>query len=315
MNVVVIGAGAVGGYFGGRLAQAGADVSFYVRDKRFKQLRERGLQVRSTHGDFTLNPHLVTEMSELPDADIVLLTVKGYHLPGTFPVLDALVARGAVVLPLLNGVNHIDTLVQRYEAAHVLGGACYIESTLTDDGDIAHTSPMHDIVFGALPDDSVHGSGGPGRAMLEQLQNAFVAANVNSTLSADVLADMWQKYVFLTSFSAVTAAVRGPIGKVLQDEIARNLLIQLVKEVEAIARAKGVGLADDLVNQIVQRLYHVSPSMTSSLHRDLEKGMPLELDELQGAAVHMGRQVGVDTPGFAVIYALLHPYASGVSGR
>ena len=315
MNVVVIGAGAVGGYFGGRLAQAGIAVTFYVRTGRFKQLRERGLQVHSTHGDFTLHPHLVTDLLDLPKADIVLLTVKGYHLPSTFPVLDALVGRGAMVLPLLNGVNHIDTLTERYGTTHVLGGTCYIESTLTAEGDVVHTSPMHDIVFGSLPGDSMHGPEGTGRAMLEQLQDAFAEAGVNSTLSENILVDMWQKYVFLTSFSAITASVRAPIGKVLQDEVTRDLLIKLVKEVESIARAKGIGLPNDLVNQVVQRLCNISPSMTSSLHRDLEKGMPLEINELQGAAVQMGRQLRIATPGFEVIYALLHPYAAGHGGR
>lgn len=312
MKMVVIGAGAVGGYFGARLAKAGSNVQFLVREGRFAQLRKRGLQVQSTHGDFELTPDITTSVEEAAaDADLVILSVKGYHLDALMPSLHRFVEHGADILPLLNGVSHFETLRKELGSEHVLGGVCYIESTLNKEGDVIHTSPMHDIVWGPMPGDEAHAPGGKQRDRLEQAQKLFEQAGFQSTLTDNVVPEVWKKFLFLTAFSGVTAASRGPIGKVLQDEPARHLLESLLEEGAAVAKARGAQVPDNLVDQVLGRLMNVPPTMTSSLHRDIEKGQPIEIDTLQGAWVDMGREAGVPTPAFGVIYALLHPYRDG----
>lgn len=150
MHIVIIGAGAVGGYFGAKMAKAGLPVSFMVRNKRYQQLQQTGLQVKSLHGDFIIEPTLVKTAEELEKPDVVLVAVKNYHLEGILEELSGVVEKGAVVLPLLNGIQHMDVLIERFGKEKVLGGVCYVESTLASDGSIHQTSSMQDIVFGPL---------------------------------------------------------------------------------------------------------------------------------------------------------------------
>lgn len=313
MKVVVIGAGAVGGYFGGKLAQAGTDVQFLVRPARERQLLQRGLRIQSVHGDFTVaQPNVTTSVEEAArDVEIVIVAVKNYHLDALLPTLDVLVENGADILPLLNGVQHFDTLTARYGSDAVIGGTCVVESTLDENGDVVQSSPMQEVIFGALPDSQAHQPDGPKFSRLSAFEAALEAAGVKATWSNDVLQDIWTKFLFLTAFSGVTASMRVPIGRVLQDEVSRRFVGGLIEEGVRVATARGVQLPTDVVDQVVQRLYHIDPAMTSSLHRDLDKGMPLEIDSLQGAWVKMGRATEVETPKFSALYAVLHPHRDG----
>lgn len=312
MKVVVIGAGAVGGYFGGRLAQAGEDVQFLVREARYLQLRERGLRLQSVHGNATIQPNITISPDDAArGAELVVVAVKNYHLKALLPTLDLCVANGADILPLLNGVQHFDILTARYGLDSVLGGTCLIESTMDEGGDVIQSSPMQELIFGPLPANQAHRPGGSKYHRLTAFETALQGAGVTATLSNDIKMDIWTKFLFLSSFSGVTASMRVPIGRVLQDEVARDFTARLLDEGVRVARAREVNLAEDVVDQVVQRLYHLNPSMTSSLHRDLEKGMPLEIDSLQGAWVQMGQEVGVPTPNFDALYAVLHPHRDG----
>lgn len=304
VRIVILGAGAVGGYYGGRLAQAGVPVTFLVREKRFEQLSRRGLRIQSVHGDMTIQPDLVRRAEEIEGGvDVVIVAVKNYHLQPALGQLAALVERGAKILPLMNGILHMETLLGAFGPDVVLGGSCYLESTLTADGDILQTSAMHDVVFGAI------GNGDP--AFLDELAEAFRRAGVDVRTSSAIMLDMWKKYLFLCTFSAVTAATRQPIGTILKDDVTFRFLQGLAAEGMAVAKAYEPLLPDDTMDQIMQRLHSISPRMTSSLHRDLEKGLPLELDSLQGALVEMGARHGISTPGIWAVYALLHPYRNG----
>ncbi|KPV45577.1 ketopantoate reductase family protein [Alicyclobacillus ferrooxydans] len=302
MNVVVLGAGAVGGYFGGKLAAVGVPVTFLVRERRYEQLSAHGLVVESRHGNFTVAPQLALSASEIDHPDIVIVALKNYHLEGALPQIRALVDKGALVLPLLNGVSHIDTLVHHFGANSVVGGACYIEATLDTEGHVVHTSPMHDIIFGTLS--------GKNHPLLSELEAAFQACGVPARQSSSILIEMWQKFIFLTSFSGITAATRKPIGDVLSDPVTRPFLNDLVREIESVAKA-AVNLSENAFEQVMNKLSSVSPSMTSSLHRDLEKGLPLEIDSLQGAVLALAERHGISVPSVRSVYAVLHPSKDG----
>lgn len=307
MNIVVLGAGAIGGYFGGRLAQGGACVTFLVREPRYRQLQQRGLRIKSPHGDAILRPTLSHSADDIREPDLVILAVKNYHLASTLPTLQTLVNRGAKVLPLLNGVQHMETLTRALGAGRILGGACYIEATLNADGDVVQTGPMQDVTFGAVePIDS---------AFLDDVADWFQRASIPVTLSPHIMVELWQKYVFLATISGITAAARLPVGAILDDPITVSFLRELINEIVEIAHQQQTGLPANLDNIVLSRVQALPRAMTSSLHRDLEKGLPLELDSLQGALIAMGREYGMNTPHLEAIYALLHPFAAGPAPR
>lgn len=303
MNIVILGAGAVGGYFGGKLTRAGLPVTFLVRERRYEQLKASGLHVQSIHGDFTVNPHLALSAREIEEPDIVIVALKNYHLKNAFPELHTLVRRGAKILPLLNGVQHMDILLSEFGPENVLGGLCYIEATLDAEGHVVHTSPMHDVIFGALtPIDPT---------WLSDLENAFKASEINVRVSHSIMADMWQKFIFLTSFSGITATTRKPIGESLSDSVATDFLQDMIQEIISVANAKQAALSADVFEQVMGKIRSLAPTMTSSLHRDLEKELPLEIDSLQGAVLEMANTLNVATPCVRSVYAILHPSKDG----
>lgn len=304
MRTVILGAGAVGGYFGGRLAKAGFPVSFLVRPARFETLSSNGLVVHSVHGDFSLNPTLLKKAEEAENPELVIVGLKNYHLEGALTDLEILVKKGAKVLPLLNGIQHVDRLIEVLGVENVLGGSCYIESTLNAKGEIVHTSPMHDIVFGAVSPETTE-------AFLDTLEEMLRAAEIPYKRSRTILAEMWNKYIFLASLSGITSAVRQPIGAALKDPVTFSFLSDLVSEVCQVAKSRAITLPEDLVDVVLSRMQGISPNMTSSMHRDLEKGQPLELESLHGALLRMAKEAGLKTPSICAVYALLHPYQNG----
>ena len=304
MNIVVLGAGAVGGYFGGRLASSGSAVTFLVRERRYQQLKNTRLNVQSTHGNFSVTPRLSLSTQEIDNPDVVLVAIKNYHLKDAFPQIKKLVQKGAKVLPLLNGVQHMETLISEFGQESVLGGLCYIETTLDENGKIVHTSPMHDIVFGSLTSFT-------DEPFLKDLEVAFKNSGVNIRRSQSIMVEMWQKFIFLTSFSGITAATRKPIGDILNDAVSHDFLQDMIQEIISVAEAKQVKLPSSTFEQVINKLKSVTPTMTSSLHRDLEKGLPLEIDSLQGAVLEMAKSCAINVPCIRSVYALLHPYQEG----
>ncbi len=309
MKIGVIGAGAVGGYFGALLAQAGEDVTFLVREDRYQAL-QRGLTVKSVHGDLFLEkPQLARSGAELLGCEVVLIAVKQYHLDGVWNDLRILAQGGAVLLPLLNGVRHMERLERDFGATRVLGGSCHIETTLDEAGAIVQTSDIRDIVFGALGDgDTVDQTL---EAVLDRLQESFLRAHIPAVRRVHILREMWKKYVFLSAFSGMTAATRSTIGTVWREHSTRMTLAHMFGELIAVARAKGIDLQETFHTAMMERVAGLSPLMTSSMHRDLEKGRPLELDSLQGDLIAMAEEEAVAAPIHKTIYAVLAPYRNG----
>lgn len=303
MKVLVIGAGAVGGYFGGKLARAGSDVTFLVRETRFKQLVQRGLGVHSVHGDFRITPKMIQSIESTDRPDLVIVAVKTYHLSSVTRSIAELASRGARVLPLLNGVSHMDVLRQAVPSGSLWGGVCYVESTLDDDGDILQTSPMQEIRMGALSEGE--------SPLLSQARDAFAAAGIPAIVEEHIETTMWEKYLFLLTLSSVTASLRRPIGVALADTAAAGFVNRFVKEITEIAAQCEAPLDHRAGARILQKLNDIQPEMTSSMHRDLEKGRPIELDELQGHMVRIAQSRGIQAPLLETVYSFLHPYKDG----
>lgn len=303
MNIVVLGAGAVGGYFGGKLAYNGFSVQFLVRKNRYEQLKSRGLNVKSRHGDFSVQPNLVTNVNDIDHPDIVIVALKNYHIDNAFQQLEQLVEKGATILPLLNGIKHLDLLISKFGKEKVLGGLCYIEATLNEEGDVIQTSQLQDIMFGSISQSHSN--------LLNKLEAMMKESGINGSQSEVILEEMWKKYIFLTSLSSITASTRQPIGVSLQDPVTSSFLKDLISEVFEIAKARNIPLPVDTVDNVFKKLHSLSPTMTASMHRDLEKSLPIELDSLQGYLIEQAQEYGINTPCIKAIYALLHPYKNG----
>lgn len=304
MNIVVIGAGAVGGYFGGKLAESGVPVEFLVREKRKQQLEARGLRVQSVHGDFTIQPQCVLSADQIENPDLVIIAVKNYQLDGAMKDLETLVQRGAKILPLMNGVQHFDRLVSDFGSDKILGGLCYVESTLNEIGDIVQKSMMQDIVFGSLsPATDVF--------FLQEVESIFKTSGVNVKMTSEILTEIWTKYIFLVTLSGITTVTRNPIGLALSDPVTFAFLMDMVEELTNLARTLEIKLPENFSNQMVNKIKKSNPEMTSSMHRDLQKGLPLELESLQGAILKIADDQKVPTPCTRAVFALLHPFVKG----
>ena len=308
MRIAVIGAGGVGGYFGSLLARAaqwaepgsalhGARVGFLARGRHLRVIRRSGLHVDSVHGTFSLRPiasdrgvRLAEELAVTPGrgADLVLVAVKAYSLPAVLEEMEALVGDGTAILPLMNGIDHLDVLQQRFGAGRVLGGLCHIESALVEPGKIRQSSQRRDITFGELD--------GRESERVRRIAAALEAAGIPHRISDNILRDMWMKLIFIAAMGGMTAVANRPLGAVLADPDGRQVYERMVREAVAVARAAGVDLPADAVEQVMQTTLGMDPGMTSSLQRDLAARRPVEVDALCGAVVRYGRRYGVDTP-------------------
>ncbi|RKQ17646.1 ketopantoate reductase family protein [Oceanobacillus bengalensis] len=304
MNITIIGAGAVGGYFGARLHDAGANVTFLVREKRKKQLDEDGLNVTSVNGDTYLKePNVVTNASDIEACDLLILSVKGYHLDGIYPQLEVLVNKGAKILPLLNGMEHYEVLEKKVGQEAVIGGLCFIISTL-DKGHIVHTSKQHDLIFGPLKESQ--------RALCKKLAMILEQANVNFTCTDEIQNEIWNKYAFITAYSGVTTASRLEIGAIRKQKETLTLYKEVAEEMRQLAEAYGVNLGgDQFLQSIEEKSFQFPEYATSSMHQDFRKGLPLELDSLQGGALRMAESKGLKLPIIKTLYGLLKPFESG----
>jgi len=301
MHVLVMGAGAVGAYFGGLLALAGHDVALVARGDHLQALQALGLRVESRHGDFTVPVRAVADPTQAPAPDLVLFTVKTYDTAAACQALRPALGENSVVLTLQNGVDSVGEL-QAVLGNRVLGGAVYIESDVAAPGLIRQTSPMRDIVLGE--------PGGRSQRA-DALVGVLQAAGIPATLAERIEYAIWQKFIMLASFSGITAATRLPIGPIRECKETWLLFRQLVAEACAAGYARGVHFPGDTVENVLARVGGWEPDFKSSMLRDLEKGRRLEVDHLSGAVARLGRAAGAPAPGHAAIYALLKPYANG----
>ncbi|GAB7389290.1 2-dehydropantoate 2-reductase [Bacillaceae bacterium] len=300
MKILVLGAGAVGGYFGGRLAEKGEDVTFLVREGRRRQLAANGLVIRSVHGDFRTEVQTLVPGEDAPPFDLVLFAVKAYHLEEAIEGVAPYVGEKTTILPLLNGMAHLERLRARFGAKNVLGGLCFIESTLSENGEVVQTSQRHDLVFGELDGACSH--------RVEQIAAAFSGANCAAKVSSAIERQMWLKFIFITSMSGMTTLMDSPLGPILEREDGEKLYRQFVDELVAIARADGAPVTDDDAEKTMGVAKSLAYTMKSSMLRDMEKGLPVEADHLQGDFWQRAARHGVRAPILEIVYGKLKIY-------
>jgi 2-dehydropantoate 2-reductase len=305
MRTVVVGAGGVGGYFGTRLAAAGHDVTFVARGRHLAAIQERGLVVRSPLGEFRSSATAVPTVAEAGQADLVLVAVKLWDTEDVAAQLKPIVAAGARVMSLQNGVQKDDVLRAHVPAEAVLGGVCYLSAVIESPGVIAHHGAMQKLVFGEF-------DGRPSTVTADLLA-ACSDAGVDAEVSDDIARVIWEKFVFLVGVSATTAAVRQPIGVVRANAHTRALLRDVMTEVVAVGRASGVDLTEDFVGERLAFVDTLPADMAASMYHDLVRGSRLELPWLSGGVVTLGERLGVPTPRNRTVADILAPYELGSS--
>jgi len=300
----VMATGGVGGYFGAKLARAGNDVSFVARGRHLAAMRERGLTVTSAGGDMRIaQPKLVEEPSALGPVDLVLFAVKLWDTESAASAIKPLVDNGAHVVPFQNGVESIDRVSAVVGTDRVMGGVAYIAATIAEPGVIAHTGSMARLRFGPVAPAQ--------RSTAEALLAACQAAGIDAELSSDIRRAIWEKFGFLAAFSGMTSVARQALGVLRADPDSRAALESAIREVWTLARACGIGLADDFVAQQMKFADGLPGEMRSSMQNDLAAGNRLEAPWLCGAVARMAAAASIAAPVNATLYAALKPYCDG----
>lgn len=288
MRFLVLGAGAIGGYFGGRLAEGGADVTFLVRPRRATQLAERGLVVRSGLGDIE-RPVRTVLAEELREAfDVVLLSCKAYDLESAMAAVAPAVGPQTAVLPLLNGMNHIAALAGRFGAERILGGVCYIGATLDPAGEVRHVGTLESMVFGELRGDR--------SARCAALAAAFAEARVKAILSDHIVQELWDKFVMLASLAATTTLTRAVVGEILAAPSGEAFMLDTLAECERVAVAEGHPPTPESLGRTRKLLTQRGSQFAASMMRDLVAGGPTEGDHVIGDLVRRAAARGIATP-------------------
>lgn len=308
MRIVVFGTGGVGGYFGGRLAQAGEDVTFIARGRHLSAMRAEGLRVDSTKGDFTIKPVQATDdPKQVGEVDMILLGVKAWQVPEVASAMRPMVAEGTGVVFLGNGIDAPSQLAPVLGAKHVLGGLCRISAFVAGPGHIRHAGIEPFVAFGELD-----GSLSP---RVERLREAFERTGVDVNVPDDIQTAMWQKFVLIAAISGVGAVTRAPIGAIRSVPETRQMLEGALAEVVQVALAQKIKLPDDLVPNTMAFFDNLAPGVTASMQRDIIEGKPSELESQNGAVLRIGLEAGVPTPIHAFIYHSLLPQEMKARGQ
>ncbi len=307
MRIAILGSGAVGGYYGAKLARAGQDVTFIARGAHLAAIREKGLEIKSpVLGDFVATAGAEEDTARVGPVDLVIVAVKAYDNPTALPMLPPLLGDNTVVLPLQNGVDSVAQVAAVAGEARTLGGTTYVATALEAPGLIVHTGEHRRIVFG-----EVFGQLPRGSDRVSRIHEAFAAADIQSYAVGDGRVPIWEKFIFLVSLAAFTGAARLPIGPVWSDPFTKAQFLAGCREIEALARAEGVPVADDVVDRIVPYVDKIPGSMRSSLLIDLQQGKRIEVEALQGTVVRRGAARGVPTPIISTLYSVLKLHAAG----
>ena len=308
MRILVLGAGGTGGYFGGRLAQAGADVTFLVRPARAALLAERGLRIRSPLGDADLDVATVTaqDLPALAAArpfDLVLLACKAYDLDSAIESVAPAVGANTAVLPILNGLLHYDALDARFGRERVPGGLCFIGATLGADGEVLHLGRPASITFG-LREGNADGG------VLARLAAAYAQAGVDHLYAPDIAAAQWIKYSFLAALAAGTCLMRTSVGTVVAAEGGEAFMAALHEECLAVAAAEGHPVPEDEARTARAGLTRAGSPVTASMLRDLQAGLRVEALQIVGDMVHRAHRAGLQVPRLEAAWVHLQAYES-----
>ena len=301
MRILMVGAGATGGYFGGRLLQHGRDVTFLVRGRRAKQLAQHGLVIRSSSGDVELPAPPMLTANELRDPfDLIVLSCKAYGLEQAIDDIAAAVGPDTVILPLLNGMRQLSLLDARFGAQRVLGGQCIIAATLDEQGTIRHLNQSHSLTYGERD--------GSRSVRMQRITENFSDAGFDARPSTDVIQAMWDKWVFLASLAGITCLMRGSVGAIEAAAGGRQAALALLDECCAVARHAGHALSDSALERARGVLTEAGSTLTASMLRDLLHGHAIEADHIIGDMLARADFSGELSPMLHVVYANLKVY-------
>lgn len=301
MKLAVYGTGAVGGYFGGRLALAGADVHLIARGPHLDTLQARGLEVESVKGDFHVDLPASADPSDVGRCDYVLFSVKSFDTDAAADRLGPLIGERTAVVSFQNGIDNEEKIARAVGPEHVMGGAAYVFSKIAEPGVVAHTGGPARIVFGEMD--------GERSERAQQFLDACRKADIDAELSDDIVRVLWDKFAFISAQAGMTAAVRLPIGAVRTVEESWAAFRRIVEEVCAVAASEGVELPGDTAERHARFAEGLEPTGYSSLYDDLSNGRRMELEALHGTIVRRARQHDIPVPVSETIYAILRPWA------
>ena len=304
----MMGAGAVGGYYGSRLAQAGHDVKFVARGAHADALRRSGLQIKSELGDVDLRPvHVVSDLQQVGSVDLVVVAVKLWDTEGAARAILPMIDASTAVVSLQNGIDKDETLAGIVGREHVLGGVTYILARLTEPGVIVHSGTPQRILIGELD--------GGRSSRVDDIVEALTKSRIDATASRDIRRDTWEKFAFLATNSAVTAVTRETIGVLRAHATTRALLRDAMQEVVDLARAEGIAIADDFVDERMRFIDTLPATGRASMAQDLLRGARLELEWLSGTVVRRAEKLGVHVPVHRTLYAALVLFAAGTASQ
>jgi 2-dehydropantoate 2-reductase len=301
MRILVVGAGAIGGYFGGRLLQAGRDVTFLVRPRRAAELADAGLVIKSPNGDVTLkNPPTVQADKLTEKFDVVLLSCKAFDLEDAIKSFAPAVGTQTAIIPLLNGMQHLDVLDGKFGGERVLGGLCAIAVTLNDKREVVQLQPMQFLNFGErdgkLPD------------RVRAIADVMASGEIGAVASETILQEMWEKWVFLASLAASTCLMRAAVGHILAAPGGKDFILGVLDECSAVAAAEGHPPSGPFFERARGMLTTEGSQMTASMFRDIKAGAPVEADHVIGDLIVRGDAAKVPVPRLRTAYTHLKAY-------
>jgi len=309
VKFAIFAAGGVGGYFGGRLAQDGHDVTFIARGAHLAAIREAGLKVDSIDGDFVIKPAKATDdPASVGAVDVVLVAVKAWQMEAAIEGMKLLVGTNTVIIPVLNGIEAPEQLSAAFGSACVLGGLCRISSFVAEPGHIKHVGMNPSITFGELDNEKSE------RVLaLQKLFNEI--PEITAEVPEDIHVAMWKKFIFICAMSGVGGVTRQPVGVYREIPESRVMLEATLKEAAAVGRKRGVPLAKNLAAVILNRIDNLPDDMLASMQKDIMEGNPSELEAQNGALVRMGHKLGVRVPTHEFLYASLLPMELQARGK
>jgi len=301
MRVLVVGAGAIGGYFGGRMLQAGRDVTFLVRAKRAGELASAGLVIKSPNGDVTLkNPPTVQADRLNAKFDVILLSCKAFDLDDAMKSFAPAVGPQTAVIPMLNGMRHLDMLDQKFGRERVLGGLCGIAVTLNEHREVVQLHPMQSLTFGERD--------GKLSDRVRAIADVMAGSNFNSEASEQIIHDMWEKWVFLASLAASTSLMRASVGHILAAPNGKDFMQGMLDECSAVAAAEGYPPRAPFLERSRGMLLTQGSQLTASMYRDIKSGAPVEADHVIGDLMMRGDASKVPVPKLRIAYTHLKAY-------
>ena len=303
MRIAVMGAGSIGGYFGGMLAQSGHDVTLIARGKHLETIRKDGLKILNDDGHFLVKCDATDDPTGIGVVDLVLLTVKTYQNDMAIPPLRSLIDSSTSILCLQNGMDSYQSITRLLKIQDPLPGAAYIEASVQSPGIIRQSGTVVKIVFGEL--------NGTLSSRGTEIQKVLSDSGIDTQFTTDILKTLWTKFLFISTMAGITCLTRETLAQLVPKEDWPNIIIDCMKEIEAVGRRNNINLENDVVKTTMDYITESLENMQASMHTDLMAGRPLELDALNGAVVRAGKLADIPTPINSLIYAMLKPYELG----